>query len=203
MLDSSRPGLFIFIGRSGCGKGTQAALLKEHLAKRQPERQWLQIETGKLFRDFVGGSGHSSQLAKRVMEQGGREPDWLAVWNWARVLVADFTGRENIILDGAPRSLLEAQALDTVCQFYNLAPTIIYLNLSPEKARERLLKRSRSDDQDNDAITKRLTWFDEEVMPAVEHFRRRSLYRFLEIDGAPAIEAIHQAVIRALENNNG
>jgi adenylate kinase family enzyme len=190
--------LFIFIGRSGCGKGTQAELLKKVLVEREPDKPVLHIETGKLLRDFAAKPGYANDLVRQAMAVGQRLPDFLAVGIWMRALIENFTGKENLIFDGSPRSLLEAQAIDTVCRFFpELTATVIYLNLSPESARRRLAARGRGDDA-TEAIEKRLRWFDEEVMPAVEHFRASSLYQFLDIDGEPAPEVIHQAIVSQL-----
>lgn len=190
--------LFIFIGRSGCGKGTQAKLLSEDLAHRFPERPIITIETGKLFREFAAQSGYTNNLSREALARGERLPDFLAVWNWVRVLVEKYTGEENIIIDGAPRSLLEAQALDTVGGFYpNLPVTVINLAISRETATARLLARRREDDSPAD-IEARLDWYDKVVEPAIEHFRHSPRVRLLEIDGEPAVEAIHEAIISQL-----
>ena len=44
---------FIFIGRSGCGKGTQVTLLQEHFKKQDHKRHIFYIETGERFRQFI------------------------------------------------------------------------------------------------------------------------------------------------------
>lgn len=193
------PQLFIFIGRSGCGKGTQAELLDQFLRQREPTRPMLRIETGKLFRELAAAPGHTSQLVRQHLDQGHRLPDFLAVWNWARIIIKDFTGEENIIIDGAPRSLVEAQLFDTLIQFYpGLQPVVVFLNIKRETAAARLQARGRSDDQDRSDIENRLDWFDREVEPALDHFRSTPAYQFLDIDGEPAVELIHQAIVSRL-----
>lgn len=186
------------MGRSGCGKGTQAELLKKVLIEREPERPVLHVETGKLLREFAAKPGQANELVGRTLAAGKRMPDFVAVGLWMRALTENFTGQENVIFDGSPRSLLEAQMIDTVGRFFpDLMATVICLNLSPESARRRLAARGRGDDADL-AITERLRWFDEDVLPAVEHFRSNPLYRFWDIDGEPSIEAIHQEIVSKL-----
>ena len=60
------PQTFIFIGRSGCGKGTQAERLKKYITEHDSEkREIFYFETGGGVRKFIGGSNFSSSLAKR------------------------------------------------------------------------------------------------------------------------------------------
>ena len=61
---------YIFIGRSGCGKGTQAELLKKYLESKKKEVFYL--ESGTRFREFIFASGHTANLSRALMEKGGR-----------------------------------------------------------------------------------------------------------------------------------
>ncbi|OJI08202.1 MAG: hypothetical protein COX02_01685 [Candidatus Vogelbacteria bacterium CG22_combo_CG10-13_8_21_14_all_37_9] len=193
---------FIFIGRSGCGKGTQASLLSDYLKQIgvvSDQHPLFYLESGEKFRQFIKGYSHSSRLAKVVMNSGARQPDFLAVWNWSHILVENLMGDEHIIFDGTPRSLLEAKALETALTFYGFSQkTVIYLNVSNEWSSKRLLDRGRTDDQALADITKRLAWFETDVLPAVDFYRQNSAYRFIELNGEQSIETIHQDLIKAL-----
>lgn len=192
------PRLFIFTGRSGCGKGTQANLLIKFLESKNPGIPNLHIESGKLFREIAVAPGYTNGLIKNGLESGARLPDFLAVWNWSRVLVEKFTGQENIIFDGAPRSLLEAQAIGTLINFYpDLSATVIYLNIGRETALKRMNGRGRHDDSHED-MERRLDWFEADVQPAVDFLRSDARFKFLDIDGEPPPEAIHQAIVSQL-----
>ena len=59
-----KPQTFIFIGRSGCGKGTQAELVQEHLKQIDPKRKVLYIQTGAEFREFIKGNSETQKLSK-------------------------------------------------------------------------------------------------------------------------------------------
>lgn len=190
--------LFIFIGRSGCGKGTQADLLEKFLREKEPTRPVLRIETGKLFREEISQPGYTNKLMGEAMKAGKRMPDFMAVYNWGQALLKQFTGEEDLILDGSPRSLAEAQVLDSVTRLYpNLQIVVILLNIKRETALARMLTRGRQDDSVAD-INRRLDWFDRDVAPALEYFRQNSSYKFLDIDGEPSVEEIHQAIISQL-----
>ena len=195
------PQTFIFIGRSGCGKGTQAKLLIDYLtaAKKTAPAKIFYLETGARFREFIQEDNYSAQLAKQIMTDAGRQPDFLAVWMWSHLLIEHITGEEDLVFDGLPRSLLEAQTLETAIKFYDRpAPTVIYLRASPEWAAERLKERQRADDQTSANIAKRLAWFETDVVPALDWYRTQTRYRFWEFDGEQPIATIHQDLITRL-----
>jgi adenylate kinase family enzyme len=119
---------FIFIGRSGCGKGTQAELLMDSFTKTGAlsGAPILYIETGDRFREFVKGESFSSTLAQKINADGRRQPDFLACAMWTEVLIAKLTGKEHVVLDGTPRSIIEAEVLTTALDFYGFEKRINY-----------------------------------------------------------------------------
>ena len=148
---------FVFLGRSGSGKGTQSKLLMEHLAKTGFGKKLLYTETGAGFREFIKTDSYSSTLAGEIMARGGRQPDFLAVHIWSHSLIRDLGSDTHIIIiDGTPRSLNEARILETVFPFYGFSPSVVYLSLSREIAIERLLERAREDDKKRGIIEERM-----------------------------------------------
>jgi len=190
---------YIFIGRFGCGKGTQAEMLIERLKRDgvvTSEHPIYYQETGNRFREFIKQDSYSSRLEKALMDQSERAPDFLAVWIWSSLFIETLNGREHLIIDGSPRSLLEAQILETALNFYRREPvTVVYVDVSREEARKRLLARGRADDQKPGDVDKRLSWFDRDVLPAVEYYREHPRYRFIEVDGEQTREKIHEDLI--------
>jgi adenylate kinase len=187
---------FIFIGRSGCGKGTQVALLQEYMKKQDRRRHILYIETGERFRQFIKEHSLSSRLAAEIYKTGSRQPDFIAVWMWSHPLVEKMNGEEHVIFDGTPRSLHEAQVLDTAITFYNRQrPHVIYLNISREASKARMIVRRRMDDINEEEIERRLNWFESDVLPAVEYFRKYSKYAFIELNGDQPVEAVQQELL--------
>ena len=187
---------FIFIGRSGCGKGTQVALVQEYIKKQDNKRYTFYIETGERFRQFIKEHSLSSRLAAGIYKTGSRQPDFIAVWMWSHLLVERMTGEEHIIFDGTPRSLQEAQIIDTAITFYNRErPHVIYLNISRETSKARLIARRRMDDINPEEIERRLNWFETDVIPAVEYFRAHPKYNFIELDGDQPVEAVQQELL--------
>src|ERR1700692_4058241 len=187
---------FIFIGRSGCGKGTQAGLFQKYVKKLDYKRHILFIEMGERFRHFIKEQSLSSRLAAEIYKTGNRQPDFIAVWMWSHLLVENMTGEEHVIFDGTPRSFHEAQILDTAITFYHRQrPHVIYLNISRETSKARMMARRRMDDLNEEEIERRLNWFESDVLPAVEYFRKYSKYNFIELDGDQPVEAVQQEIL--------
>ncbi len=194
----SIPRAYIFIGRSGCGKGTQADLLSKFLCEKDKSCQTLHIETGAFLREFVKGKTYTQKLSKEIMEAGGLMPEAVMVALWENYLFTHYTGKENLLFDGCPRKLHEAQLLDSALTFYKVSlPVVIYMNVSREWAKKRLEGRARKDDK-QEAIEKRLKWFDAEVMPTINYYKDNTNYIFLDINGEKTIEEVHQEIINKL-----
>jgi adenylate kinase family enzyme len=191
----------IFIGRSGCGKGTQADLLKERIHRLDADkRHILYVETGDHFRHFIQGKTYSSKLSSEVYAKDERQPDFLACWMWSNVLLHELEENMHLVFDGAPRALDEARVLTTALHFYRRErPTVIHLDVSRKWSEEHLLKRHRLDDVSLKRIDSRLDWFDKDVVPALEYFKSNPFYRVLEIDGEQSIEKVHSDIVAAYE----
>ena len=189
----------IFIGRSGCGKGTQADLLLKHFARREPATPNLYLVTGDRFRELVGGSGLTSRLVGEWLSRCERLPDFLAVWNWADWFQTKYQAGARVVIDGAPRSPREAELLLGALDFYQLPPpTVIHLAVSHDWAKARLLGRGRADDREEADVERRLAWFETEVAPALAFLKNRPEVRVLEVNGERPVEVIHQEIVAQL-----
>lgn len=194
------PQTIIFIGRSGCGKGTQAKLIDAYLRRQDAQKHPIyHIETGVGFRDFIQGKSHTNRLSKEIYDRQDRQPDYLAIWMWSHFLIEKLTGEEHLIIDGTPRSLPEAAILNNALEFYKRQANVVYLNVSRALSERRLVERGRGDDSDMAKITKRLDWFEHDVAPAIEYFRSHSLHNFIEVDGEQSVERVQADIIAALK----
>jgi adenylate kinase len=192
------PKTFIFAGPSGCGKGTQVELLKEYLKKKTPEISQFHSYTGEGFRAFIEGTTFASKRAREIQLAGGLQPEFLAVWIWAELLVKKFKGDEHLFVDGSPRKLSEAIMLDSAMQFFKREDVkVLVINVSDKETTRRLLARGRQDDKP-EAIKQRLNWYHNFVVPAVTYFKNRPGYEFIEINGEQTPEKVHEDIIRAL-----
>ncbi|MFA6430709.1 MAG: nucleoside monophosphate kinase [Candidatus Paceibacterota bacterium] len=191
----SSPVACIFIGRSGCGKGTQVNLYMENLSKINNEKI-LHIETGSLLRNLVKESSYTAEKTKEIIETGALMPESIVIGLWVGYLINNFTGKENLVFDGAPRRLHEAEILNDTLKFYNIPKyKVVYINVSREWATARLLARGRKDDT-KEGIDKRMSWFDKDVMPCIEFFKsNNSSCELININGEQSIEEVSAEVL--------
>jgi adenylate kinase len=197
------PKTFVFIGRSGCGKGTQAALLEEYLKTTYPSQPLFYLEMGSHYRTFIQEKNHTAELAREIQLAGGLQPEFLSIWMWSTIFIQSLTGAESLILDGTPRRLREALVLDSAFKFYNRRmPTVLLVNVSEAWAKDRLRGRGRNEDSDEEKIAQKMKWYEAEVLPAVEFFRDSRTYDFLDINGEQPIALVHEEILRKLHDTH-
>jgi adenylate kinase family enzyme len=189
---------YIFISRSGGGKGTQIALLEEHI-KDNSMGEVFHLEAGDEFREFISGNTYSSNLAKEINDKGELQPAFLAVWAWSNEFIKNLKKEHILMIDGTPRKLIEAKLLEEALDFYGREKIkIVFINVSREWAIERMKERKRKDDKSFESIAKRLDWFDDQVLPVLDYFKKNDNYEILEINGEQTIGAVHREIIEKL-----
>jgi len=198
-----QPQTFIFFGPSGSGKGTQAKLLMAQIQKRDPENPVLYLETGERHREFAKSDSLTARKTKEVIEAGGLMPEFIPVWLWTQFFIDNIkTGEEHIILDGISRRSHEALIIDSALQFYKRKnPVVLSIEVSPEWAIDKLEKRSeienRLDDKEEE-IKKRMAWYENNVVPALEHFKNNPYYKFISINGEQSIPDVHREILEKI-----
>ncbi len=192
------PQTYIFISRSGGGKGTQISLLRQYFDDHD-FGEVFQLEVGDIFRQFIAKDTYASKLAKEVINRGELQPSFLAIWAWSVDMINNIKSDNHVFIDGTPREVDEQQILIEALNFFERKQfTVFYLNISRECALERMTSRKRDDDN-SDSIQKRLNWFDKDVLPVLENFKKDPNCKFIEIDGEREIDEIHKELLEKLE----
>lgn len=187
---------FVFFGRSGCGKGTQAKLLVEFLKAKG--REVIYTETGSQLRDFIKTENYSSKLTGDILKEGGLLPVFLPIWIWTDILVKNFSGTQDLVFDGVSRRKEESVTLDSAFDFYKIKNlNIILIKVSENWSFTRMMERKRADDTP-EKIQNRLDWYEKDVVPSFEYFRDKPGYNFIEINGEQSVENVHKDIIKAL-----
>ena len=176
----------LFLGPPGAGKGTQAQRLAQ-------SHDLLHLSTGDLLRAEVQAGSALGQEAEAVMARGELVSDQL-VLAIVRSRLLGHTG--GWLLDGFPRNLVQAEALDgLLAELEQGIERVVLLELEDGVLIQRLLGRGRADD--NEAVIRhRLEVYREQTAPLVAHYRQRGLLE--TVDAAGTIEEIGQRLAAAL-----
>jgi len=180
--------ILILIGAPGSGKGTQAKYLKERY-------KITHLSTGDMLRENVGNATKLGKKANEYMQRGELVPDKLIIDMIAkRTLKEDC--KNGFLLDGFPRSLPQAKALDEMLREKELEPdAVINLIVPEEELVRRLLGRGRADDNE-ETIRNRLKVFNEQTSPVLDYYRKQNNVK--EINGTGAIPKIRERIIKSL-----
>ena len=121
----------VLLGPPGAGKGTQAGALAEGL--KVPH-----VATGDLFREHQQKATELGQLARSYMEKGQLVPDQVTVGMVSQRLDQP-DARRGMVLDGFPRTLAQAEALDDLLKQRRAnLDEVLYIRVSPEELVRRL-----------------------------------------------------------------
>ena len=182
----------VLLGAPGSGKGTQAARLREHL-------QVPHISTGELLRAAVAAGTELGRKAKAVMEAGALVSDEIVLGMLEERLTAGDTGG-GFILDGYPRNLAQANALDALLARLGQPVDIaVQLDVDAEKLVDRLAGRAQAEgraDDSPDAVRKRLAVYDEATAPVVDFYRTTG--RLACVDGVGGMDDVFQRILVTL-----
>ncbi len=184
----------IFLGPPGAGKGTQAEKLAVDYSIPK-------ISTGDMLRAEVRAETHLGLEAKSYMDAGDLVPD--------HILVAMVKGQledKTIgwILDGFPRTIPQAQALESLLvELHQACDCVINLDVPDDAIVERLLKRQRKDDTE-ELIRHRLDVYRKQTQPLIEYYQERGYLN--KVDGNRSEETIHtelKDLIETVSHTNG
>ena len=183
----------LLLGPQGSGKGTQARLIAE--AYDLPH-----VGTGDMLREAIVSGEELGRRVQPVVDAGQLVPDHLMV-ELIRERLSREDAREGFVLDGFPRTLAQAEALDGVLRELGRKLDIVLELQVPEAVSiQRLLERARLEGRSDDtpeAIRTRLSLYRDNTQPLVEYYRTRSI--LVGIHGDREIEQVFSEIQQAIE----
>jgi adenylate kinase len=188
----------IFLGPPGAGKGTQAARIVE--AHGIP-----QLSTGDMLRAAVAAGTPIGIKAKSVMDSGALVSDDIVIGIVAeRIEHAD--AKKGFILDGFPRTLAQAEALDAMLASKGLKlDKVLELKVDQTKLVDRIVKRAEEaraagqpvrKDDDPEVFKTRLEAYNRDTAVVAPYYAKRG--QLTDIDGMQPIDAVTAAIEKAL-----
>ncbi len=174
----------LLFGPQGSGKGTQAKRIVA--AHGIPH-----VSTGDMFRDAIARETPLGQRVKPILESGELVPDDLTV-GLIRERLSEADAQAGFVLDGFPRNLTQAEALDTLLEELGRPLTAVLELLVPDEVcRERMTRRAAEEGRTDDtpeAIARRLAIYHEETAPLAEYYRAAG--KLVGVAGTGTIEEI-------------
>ncbi|MBP1475281.1 adenylate kinase [Frateuria sp. MAH-13] len=186
----------VLLGAPGSGKGTQAARLKADL--NVPH-----ISTGDMLRAAVAAGTPLGVKAKAVMDAGQLVSDDILLGMLEERLAQD-DARNGFILDGYPRNLAQADALDhLLSRIGQPLDAVVKLEVPNEaivgRCQIRFQAEKRADDNP-DTVRKRLGVYAEQTAPVADFYAKRG--KLQVVDGVGELDDVTARIKRALESES-
>ncbi len=179
----------VLLGAPGSGKGTQA----EHIVERYPI---IHVSTGDVLRAEVAADTELGRQAKAIMDAGGLVSDDIMLGIIENRL-AQSDAQGGFLLDGFPRTLPQAEALDTLLdKLHKPLQRVVYFDVPFDEIRRRLLARGRADDTEA-TINKRLNVYQEQTSPLIDHYQNQG--KLTTVHGLGPIDEVAQRIFTVLD----
>lgn len=185
---------YVLFGPPGAGKGTQATAMVEKYNLHH-------ISTGALLRKEIASGSPLGMKAKELIENGCLVPDEVV----EGMIESEFRtvkGVDGFLLDGFPRTLAQAEALDRLLAKTGESVTATVSIMIPdemimERIKGRALKEGRADDASEDIINNRISTYHKQTEPLIEYYRNAGKYH--EVDGTGNIDEVRERVFSVMK----
>lgn len=185
----------IICGAPGCGKGTQSELIVEKYNLKH-------LSTGDLLRKEINEKTELGIVAETYISKGNLVPDSMIIDILTKTIDAEDANSPGIILDGFPRTVEQAEALEVMLNQRNRETTaLLSLQVENRELISRLLKRGETSGRSDDnleTIKKRLQVYETKTAPVNEFYKNSGKYH--AIDGMGTVEEIFGRISEVLDS---
>ena len=185
---------YVLFGPPGAGKGTQAGAMVERY-------KLCHLSTGELLRSEIAAGTPLGLQAKALIEAGNLVPDEVV----EGMIAAKFESVKDVegfLLDGFPRTLAQAEALDRMLAARGEAVTACVSLMIPDALiHERIAHRAqiegRADDARPEVVENRVQTYHAKTEPLIAFYKAAGRYR--EIDGVGTIEQVRERIFAEMD----
>ncbi len=207
--------ILVFLGPPGAGKGTQAKILEDRFGYKQ-------ISTGDILRRNRAEKTALGLEAQSFMDAGKLVPDDLII----RMMEAELAHAENVIVDGFPRTIPQAEAFDALLAAKGLSAVAVVFDVDYSVLTERITGRWSNprtgrvyhtkfspprvagiDDEDGgplvqrpddsaEVVTKRLAEYDEKTAPLIAYYEKQG--ETIRVNGLGEIDDVTASIVAKL-----
>ena len=185
---------YILFGPPGAGKGTHASAIAEKYNLKH-------LSTGELLRAEIAAGTELGKQAKSLIEAGELVPDSV-VEGMIETAFDTIKGFDGFLLDGFPRTIAQAEALDKMLAAGNEGVTsVISIMIPDEMIKERIRHRAtiegRADDAKEETINNRIKTYHEKTEPLIDFYKKADKYE--EIDGTGSIDNVRESIFSVMD----
>ena len=180
---------YVLFGPPGAGKGTQAVAMVERY-------NLCHLSTGELLRAEIAAGTPLGLQAKSLIEAGNLVPDSV-VEGMIESKFRDTQGVDGFLLDGFPRTIAQARALDNMVEVTGCVSIMIPDSLIQERIAHRAHIEGRADDARPEVVQNRIATYHAKTEPLIDFYR--SAGKYYEIDGTGSIEEVRQRIFSAMD----
>ena len=185
----------IICGAPGCGKGTQSDLLVEKYSLTH-------LSTGDLLRKEIDAKTDKGIIAESLISKGEFVPDSMIINMLIQYIVEQPEGSNGIILDGFPRTVAQAEALEELLDNLNKKTTVLIdLNVDNDELISRLLNRGKTSGRSDDnleTIKKRLEVYEIKTAPVNDFYKK--LNKYVAINGMGTVNEIFARITDIIDS---
>ena len=185
----------IICGAPGCGKGTQSDLIVEKYGLKH-------LSTGDLLRNEIAKKSSLGMEAESYISKGNLVPDKMIFDILSNAIAEQTKSSKGIILDGFPRNVAQAEALEELMKKLNKETTVLLdLNVDDEELIKRLLIRGKTSGRSDDnleTIKKRLEVYVSKTAPVSDFYKNKNKYA--AINGMGTVDEIFGRISSVIDS---
>ncbi len=187
--------LLVLLGPPGAGKGTQAELIcKDH--------NFFHFSTGNILRDEINNETAVGKKIKEIINQGKLVSDKIIIKIVDNIVTKELSTNKGVLLDGFPRNLSQALALNLLLKKKNHSITcVIHIRIDNNEILKRIEKRKQIEGRQDDDISvlkSRLKVYTKETKPLIKLYKKEK--KISDVNGMQNIDNVNKDINKIILN---